>query len=826
MSQDTPTIDFNQIEQKWQDRWASQGIFDLDVSSFKDKHYLLTMFPYPSGDRLHMGHWYQYGIVDVWARYQMMKGVEVFQPMGFDAFGLPAENFAIKKGIHPDDSTSKNVEVMKNQFKKMGVAFNWRYMLDTSKPNYYKWTQKIFLDLYEKGLAYKKEAPVNWCNSCATVLANEQVKDGACERCEGPVARKNLSQWFFGITEYAQELLDCIDDLDWPHKTKAMQKNWIGRSEGTTISFGIEGHDEVIEAFTTRPDTLFGVTYVTLAPEHPLVDKLTTPEKKQEVDAYIEATARLSEIDRQSTTKEKTGVFSGSYARNPLSDELIPIWIGDYVLVTYGSGAVMAVPAHDQRDFEFAQKFDLPIKKVVDHADCGDPLTEAYSGEGTMVHSAEFDGLPNQEAKEKITSALEVKGKGAPKVTFRLRDWLVSRQRYWGCPIPIVYCKTCGEQPLKLDDLPVQLPRNVNFKPTGESPLATCEEFKQTTCPKCGEPAVREVDTLDTFVCSSWYFLRFPNVGNDEIGFEPALTNKILPVDTYVGGAEHSCMHLLYARFMTKALRDLGQINFSEPFPRLIHQGLVLGEDGNKMSKSKGNSVSPDPYVEKYGADILRLYLCFGFNYVDGGPWEDGGFVAVTRFLEKVERLIGQTADLLKFGQEFSPKELSKDDKKLLFVFHNSCKGVTQDTERFMFNTSIARLMELYNGVTDYLKKVPEDQVNQGVLRQVLIDFVKLLAPFAPHRTEELWEGLGYKESLFKASWPEWKSEYLVLDQVKLGVMVNGKFRDEIEVAKDAGESDVEGVALESQKVQRALEGKNIVKKIFVPGKMFNFVAK
>lgn len=815
--------DVHAIERKWQERWEEEGIFDVDVHGMDDPFYILTMFPYPSGDRLHIGHWYQYGLMDTWSRFQLLRGKQVFQPMGFDAFGLPAENYAIKQGLHPDDSTTANIEHMIGQYKRMGVSYAWKYMLDSSKPDFYKWTQWLFLQFYSKGLAYRKEAPVNWCPSCQTVLANEQVIDGLCERCDAEVMRKNLRQWFFRITDFAERLLAGLDTLDWPQKTLSMQRNWIGKSEGAQIRFRVRGTEEPILVFTTRPDTLFGATYMTLAPEHSLVSRIAAAEQKAEVDEYIATTATISEVDRLSTSKTKTGVFTGAYAINPVNGEEIPIWISDYVLVTYGTGAVMAVPAHDQRDFEFAEKFDLPVVKVIlaPGTKKEDPLDQAYTAEGSLINSGSFDGLENNTAKGKITDQLAKTGDGEATIIYRLRDWLISRQRYWGCPIPIVYCGSCGEVPVPEDQLPVELPFDVEFKPTGESPLAGCESFVETVCPNCSRPARREADTLDTFVCSSWYQFRFPSVGDDEQAFDPVLTEKFLPVSQYAGGAEHACMHLLYARFVTMALHDMGHLSFEEPFPKVVHQGLVLGADGAKISKSKGKAITPDPYVEEYGADILRLYLCFGFNYVDGGPWDDGGFVAVTRFMDKTIRLFEERQSI--FSKSHQLQDESPADKDLLRILHNSIKGITQDMERFMFNTSIARLMELYNGIYEFLK-APETDRSNRLLKDVMLTFIRLLAPFAPHYAEEFWQQTGHTESIFKEAWPQFDEKFLLTDTINMAVMINGKLRDQLVVAADASEDEILAAAQSTERIKTLLQGKQLSKHILVKGKLINLI--
>ena len=604
-------MDIKAVERKWQSFWEKSKNIGYDPKSDKPKHYVLEMFSYPSGAKLHIGHWYNYGPTDSYARFKRMQGYNVFQPMGFDAFGLPAENYAIKTGVHPKDSTEKNIETMEGQLRAMGAMFDWSAEIKTCDESYYKWTQWMFLQLYKKGLAYRKEAPVNWCPSCQTVLANEQVVENCCERCGTPVVRKNLTQWFFKITEYADELLSGLDTLDWPEKTKAMQRNWIGRSTGCEIEFECETGDK-IRVFTTRCDTVFGVTYVVLAPEHPLARKLATPEQMQAVEEYIDYAARASEIDRLSTTREKTGVFTGSYAVNPMNGKKVPVYLADYVLATYGTGAVMAVPAHDERDFAFATKYSLPIVKVIENPN-GETVLP-YTEDGIMINSLEFDGLMGEEAREAVAKHLSKLSKGGKKINYRLRDWLVSRQRYWGAPIPVVHCPVCGDVPVPEKDLPVRLPYDVEFRPDGKSPLAKNEKFMHTVCPKCGGEAMRDPDTLDTFVCSSWYYLRYADAHNDRAPFDRAAVDKLLPVDTYVGGAEHACMHLLYARFFTKALRDMGYLDFDEPFKRLIHQGVILGPDGNRMSKSHGNVVSPDEYVEQYGSDAFRLYLMFGFS--------------------------------------------------------------------------------------------------------------------------------------------------------------------------------------------------------------------
>ena len=707
------------------------------------------MFSYPSGSQLHAGHWFNYGPVDSWARFKRMQGYNVFQPMGFDAFGLPAENFAIKTGIHPQDSTIKNIAKMEEQLKAMGAMFNWENEVVTCSPEYYKWTQWLFLKLYEKGLAYRKKAPVNWCPSCQTVLANEQVVDGACERCSTEVTKKDLTQWFFKITDYADELLDKLDGLDWPEKTVSMQKHWIGRSTGSQVNFKVKDSDLNFDVFTTRVDTLCGVSYVVLAPENPLVDEIVSAEQKEAVENYKEEAKKQSDIERQSISREKTGVFTGAYAIHPLTGKEVPIWVGDYVLATYGTGAVMAVPAHDERDFAFAEKFNLPINRVIEAKD-GSETNLPFCEHGILVNSGEFDGLTTAEAKEKIVEKLSSMGLGEKKVNFRLRDWLVSRQRYWGAPIPVVYCEECGIVPVPENQLPVELPYDVEFAPDGKSPLAKSEAFVNTTCPHCGKPAKRETDTLDTFVCSSWYYLRYPDNKNTEAPFNPELINKMLPVDKYVGGPEHACMHLLYARFITKALRDMGYLNFDEPFTSLTHQGLILGPDGLKMSKSKGNTISPDDYIKEYGADVFRMYLMFGFAYTEGGAWSDDGIKSVNRFVERIERIIDTAREAISKGEN-NKTTMDKAEKELNYWRHNTIKSVTDDTDKLQFNTAIARMMEFINALSKYTQ---EKEMNLDFLKDVVSDYLRLLAPFAPHFSEEQWNLLGNSYSIFNEAWP------------------------------------------------------------------------
>ena len=808
------------IDKKWQDKWANENLYKFDSSNLDKKLYVLEMFSYPSGSQLHAGHWFNYGPVDTWARLKRMQGFNVFQPMGFDAFGLPAENFAIKTGIHPKDSTFKNIATMEEQLKAMGAMFNWENEVITCSEDYYKWTQWLFLKLYEKGLAYRKKAPVNWCPSCQTVLANEQVHDGACERCDTEVTKKDLTQWFFKITDYADELLEKLDGLDWPEKTVAMQKHWIGKSTGAEVTFKVKDSDLSFNVFTTRVDTLYGVEYVVLAPENPLVEQIVTDEQKAQVVDYQEKAKKQSDIERQSITREKTGVFSGAYAINPINGKEIPVWIGDYVLATYGTGAVMAVPAHDERDFAFAKKFDLPMTRVIAPKD-GSEVELPYCEHGVLINSEEFDGLTTKEAKVKIVEKLAKQNLGEQKVNYRLRDWLVSRQRYWGAPIPVIYCEDCGTVPVPENQLPVELPYNVEFTPDGKSPLAKCEEFVNTTCPCCGKPAKRETDTLDTFVCSSWYYLRYPDNKNSDAPFNPEVINKMLPVDKYVGGPEHACMHLLYARFITKALRDMGYLKFDEPFKSLTHQGLILGPDGLKMSKSKGNTISPDDYIKEYGSDVFRMYLMFGFAYTEGGAWSDDGVKSVGRFVDRIERAL----ELVRESKNSDKVKttIDKSEKELNFWLHNTIKGVTEDGEKMQFNTAIARMMEFVNAISKYNN---EKVKNVEFLTNVAKDFIKILAPFAPHFSEEQWSLFGMESSVFNESFPAFDPSALVKDEVEIAIQVNGKIKAKINVPSDLDEEGIKEASLNNENIKAATEGKNIVKVIVIKGRLVNIVVK
>lgn len=810
------------IDRKWQKVWDDEKIASFNKKNIDKKYYCLEMFSYPSGAKLHVGHWYNYGPVDTFARFKKMQGYEVFQPMGFDAFGLPAENYAIKTGIHPYDSTMKNIETMESQLKAMGAMFNWDAEVVTCKEDYYKWTQWLFLKLYEMGLAYRKKANVNWCPSCNTVLANEQVVEGLCERCSSVVTKKDLTQWFFKITDYAEELLDGLKELDWPEKTKKIQTNWIGKSTGSIATFKVDGKDLSFDVFTTRVDTICGVSYVVIAPEHEIVDKITTDEHKKEVEEYKEKCKIITEIDRLAEDREKTGVFTGSYAINPVTLEKVQIWIADYVLATYGTGCVMAVPAHDERDYIFANKYNLDIKQVIAPSDSSNINLdkEAYTESGILVNSGDFNGLTTDEAKKKITEYLKEKKLGDFKVTYRLRDWLVSRQRYWGAPIPIIYCDKCGVVPVPEKDLPVKLPYNVEFKPDGKSPLAKSEEFVNTTCPHCGGKAKRETDTLDTFVCSSWYQFRYPDNKNSEKIFDTKWIDKMLPVDKYVGGPEHAAMHLLYARFITKVLRDAGYTKVSEPFKSLVHQGLILGPDGNKMSKSKGNVISPDDYVDKYGSDVFRMYLMFGFSYVEGGPWSEEGVTAMVKYFGRLERLLDKMISL----KDTNVDKISNNEKELLYIFNNLIKGINYDLEHMQFNTGIAKIMEITNAFYKYDQSVEDENKNTKLIKDTINKFIRIIAPFAPHFSEEMWNRVGNEVSVFNTEYPTCDNRWLEKDEIEIPVQINGNVKFVVTIPKDSENEQVEKIVLNDERLAGYLNGRSIKKVIVVRGKIVNIV--
>ncbi|MBE5744302.1 MAG: leucine--tRNA ligase [Clostridiales bacterium] len=812
-------MDFKAIEKKWQAKWEKDKINNFDKKNIDKKHYVLEMFSYPSAAKLHVGHWYNYGPTDSYARYKRMKGFEIFQPMGFDAFGLPAENYAIKTGIHPQDSTEKNIELMEQTLREMGAMFDWSNEIKTCMPDYYKWTQWLFLQLYKKGLAYRKEAPVNWCPDCQTVLANEQVIQGQCERCHSTVIQKDLTQWFFKITDYAEELLTGLDGLDWPEKTKAMQRNWIGKSVGGEIIFKGEDGNHEFKVFTTRADTVFGVSYVVLAPEHPLVKEITTEEQLSAVQQYVDDTAKTKEIERLSLDREKTGVFTGAYCINPVNGKKVPIWISDYVLYSYGTGCVMGVPAHDDRDFAFANKYQLPITRVIKGTNGVDD-TLPFTGDGILVNSVKYDGLTPEEGRKAILADLSMTEQGGFKVNYRLRDWLVSRQRYWGAPIPVIHCDKCGIVPVPEEDLPVKLPYDVEFKPDGKSPLAKCEKFINTKCPICGGKAHRDPDTLDTFVCSSWYFLRYPDAHNSKEPFNSELINQMLPVDKYVGGAEHACMHLLYSRFITKALRDMGYLNFDEPFKSLVHQGVILGPDGNRMSKSRGNVISPDDYVREVGSDVFRTYLMFGFSYTEGGPWNDGGIKSIAKFLDRIEKIVTSVNGY----KNNKVTTFDRDEKELNYSRNYTIKCVDRDMEAFSFNTALARLMEYVSAIYKY-DTLSEDRKNVEFMKDCIKDLVLLISPFAPHFGEELWQIIGNKKSVFTAEYPKFDEKALIKDEIELAVQINSKVKAKINVSSDATEKDIEQVALASESIIKALEGKQVRKVIVIKGRLVNIIA-
>ncbi|MCQ2553608.1 MAG: leucine--tRNA ligase [Clostridia bacterium] len=816
---------FKEIETKWQSYWADKNMFHVEEDETKKKYYCLEMFPYPSG-KLHMGHVRNYSIGDVVARFKTMNGYNVLHPIGFDSFGLPAENAAIKHGTHPAVWTSSNIAEMESQLRQLGFSYDWDREVCTYKEEYYKWMQWIFIEFYKKGLAYKKENPVNWCPSCATVLANEQVVDGKCERCDSVVTKKNLSQWYLKITDYADRLLTDIDRLEgWPEKVKLMQKNWIGKSTGYEVTFKLKDGDLPMTVFTTREDTIYGVSFMVISPEDPYVDDLIKGRPEEAAcREYMEQAKRQSDIERTSTSKEKTGQFTGRYVINPANGQEVPLYLADYVLMGYGTGIVMGVPAHDQRDFDFAKKFGLPIVPVVD---CGDGIdyanmTEAAAAEGTMMNSGEFNGLNNIKAIEVIGDSFVDKGIGKKTTNFKLRDWLISRQRYWGCPIPMIYCEDCGWQAEKEENLPIILPTDVEFTGKGESPIATSKTFIDTTCPCCGKPAKREVDTMDTFLDSSWYFLRYADARNDKMAFDPKKAAYWMDVDQYIGGVEHAILHLLYSRFFTKVLYDLGLVNVDEPFKNLLTQGMVL-KDGSKMSKSVGNVVSPEEIIAKYGADTARLFILFAAPPEKELEWSDTGVEGSYRFINRVYRLVYEMAEETK-GIPTAYKIETKDDKQLAYVLNSTVKKVTEDiNNRFNFNTAISAIMELVNEMYRY--KELED-VNMGLLRDATEKLVLLFSPFVPHVAEEMWEGLGMEAQLYTAAWPTYDEKAMVKDSVEIVIQLNGKVREKMEVPTGLSKEDFEKLCMADEKVVKLLEGKNVVKVIAVPGKLLNVVIK
>jgi leucyl-tRNA synthetase len=814
--------DHQNIEKKWQERWRAEGVFKTDDNSDKPKRFILDMFPYPSGAGLHAGHVESYTATDIYARYCRAQGFNVLHPQGFDAFGLPAENYAIKTGIHPSETTKTASANFIKQIDSLGFSYDWDRVVVTCDPEYYKWTQWMFLLMYNNGLAYKKKAKVNWCESCQTVLAREQAEGGVCERCGNNVIQKDLEQWFFKITDFVEDikhegrevsgLLSGLDNLDWPESTKSAQRNWIGRSEGALIDFVLAAdgltEEKKVRVFTTRVDTIFGCTYVVLAPESALTKELLAYTKnKEEVEKYISEVSAKTELQRTDLNKDKSGVkLEGVTAINPFDNEEITVFVADYVLANYGTGAVMAVPAHDERDYEFAKKYNLEIKTSIVSENNSDD--EPYCDDGLLVDSGEFTGLKSAEARARMIDFLTRTEQGEKTINYRLRDWLVSRQRYWGAPIPIIYCDSCGEVPVPVEDLPVKLPTDVDFRPTGESPLKYSEEFHNVTCPKCGAKARRESDTMDTFVCSSWYYLRYADSKNTEVFAAADKLEKWLPVDLYFGGAEHTVLHLLYARFFTKVLKKYGYVDFNEPFLKLRHQGIILGEDGNKMSKSKGNVINPDDLIGSHGADSLRLYEMFMGPLEDMKPWNSKGIIGVSRFLDRVSELT---------------QELPRtDEKKIVSLLHKTIKKVGDDIEEFKYNTAISALMILVNEIYDFKNKNNSWPLSQNNLAL----FVRILEPFAPHLAEELWSQLGHAELLVKESWPKYDEALLQDDTFVLAIQINGKLRSTIEVAADITEEAVKELAFADENVKKWLEEKEVIKTVYIKGKLLSIVIK
>jgi len=854
------TYNATQIEEKWQKLWEEQDSYRSRRDSSKTKYYVLEMFPYPSG-KLHMGHMRVYSIGDVLARYLRMRDYNVIHPMGWDAFGLPAENAAIENNINPAEWTAENIEHMKKQQKRLGVSYDWHREVNTSAPDYYRWSQWLFLLMYRRSLAYKKKSDVNWCETCATVLANEQVEKGLCWRCSSAVVTRDLEQWFLRITDYAERLLNDLEQLPgWPERVKLMQQNWIGRSEGAEIAFQVEDFpEEEIRTFTTRPDTLFGVTYMVLAPEHPLVKPLVKgTDREQEVIDFVAKTKKESEIDRTSEETPKIGLFTGRYAINPVNGEKVPILVGNYVLMAYGTGAVMGVPAHDHRDFEFAKKYDLPIRVVIHPGGekelSEETMTEAYVDEGYMVNSGSFNGTESREGIQKVTAYLEEQNLGQYRVTYRIRDWLISRQRYWGAPIPIIYCQKCGTVPVPEEDLPVELPLDVELSGNRVPSLAHYAEFVHTTCPNCDGEATRETDTMDTFICSSWYFLRFTSPNCDTAPFDPGDADYWMPVDQYIGGIEHAVLHLLYARFFTKVLYDAGMIKVNEPFNRLLAQGMVY-KDGAKMSKSKGNVVTPDEIVERFGADTGRLFILFASPPEKDLDWNDQGVEGCHRFLRRVWRLVTDSAEDI--GSISGRTEEEGHEAELQRSLHAAIKKVSVDIEErfnfntaisaimelvnaiyayrqalekenynFNFNTAISAIMELVNAIYAYRQALEKENYNREILREALEKTVILLAPFAPHLAEETWELLGKEGSVHRQHWPTYDPDMLEVDQVEVVIQVNGKVRGRINVPADCPEESLIETARGSDRIGELLEGKEIVKTIVVPNKLVNIVAR
>lgn len=811
------------IEKKWQASWEQNKAFYTPDESDKPKYYALSMFPYPSG-RLHMGHVRNYTITDVIARFKKMQGFNVLHPIGWDSFGLPAENAAMQRGANPAAWTDENISYMTKQLKMLGLSYDWEREVTTCKPDYYKWTQWLFLQFYKKGLAYKKEAAVNWCEKCATVLANEQVIDGKCWRCDDIVKKKYLSQWFLKITDYAEQLLQDLDKLDgWGDNVKTMQSNWIGKSTGAILKFKVVEKDMEIPVYTTRPDTAYGITYLVVAPEYKDIEALTTDENKEKVEAYRENARKMTEIERLSTERTKTGVPLGTHCINPFTGEKFPLWTADYALAEYGTGAVMAVPAHDERDYDFAKKYDLPMKEVIKG---GNIQEQVYTDAGVMVNSAEFDGKPNEEAKKLITQKAVEGGFGEFKTQYRLRDWLISRQRYWGAPIPIVYCEKCGVQPVNETDLPILLPEDVDFSVTGKSPILTSKTFLDATCPCCGGAAKRETDTMDTFICSSWYYLRYADAKNSEKCFDKELVNKWLPVDQYVGGIEHAILHLLYSRFFTKALKDMGLLDFDEPFKNLLTQGMVL-KDGSKMSKSKGNTVDPDEIFENYGADTARLFILSDSPPARDFDWSDAGVEGCYKFLNRVWRLVSTNQDKIIFDYKLN-ENLTKENDDLVRIVHMAIKGITNDiSNEFQFNTVISKYRELTNAIYDWAGKNKDfKDEDKNVFSFAILTLMKLMSPVASHLTEEVWNSLGAKNSIHDEKWCEWDENLAKTSSITLVIQINGKVRDKIEVSESLSQDEMKEIALQSEKTKEFTEGKEIIKVIIVPKKLVNIVVK
>ena len=801
--------DQHYIEAKWQKRWEETGLYEVDLKATQRPFYNLMMFPYPSAEGLHVGNVFAFTGSDIYGRFKRMQGYDVFEPMGFDAFGMHSENYAIQVGRHPMELVPSNITNFRRQLRRIGAMFDWRYEVDTTSPEYYKWSQWIFVQMYKAGLAYRKTAPVNWCPSCKTVLADEQVEGGVCERCKTEVTQREMNQWFFRIIAYAKRLLDNLKWIDWSEITKHAQEVWIGESHGAEIDFPIEGSEERMRVFTTRPDTIFGATYMVLAPEHPLVERVTAPERQAEIEAYVAEARRKDTIARTSLDTEKTGVFTGGYAINPATDERIPIWVADYVLMAYGTGAIMAVPGHDERDFEFARKFDLPIVEVISPDGDGHELREAYVEEGIMIHSSQFDGMRSPEAMDRITEWLAERGLAKKAASYRLHDWCISRQRYWGPPIPILYCDRCGTLPVPEEDLPVLLPETSDYLPddTGKSPLARIESFVYTTCPTCGGLARRETDVSDNFLDSAWYFLRYPSAHREDQIFEECLTKKWLPVDMYIGGHEHAVLHLMYTRFITMVLKDLGYIDFEEPFEKFRAHGLII-KDGAKMSKSRGNVVNPDEYIETYGADVLRMYLHFLGPFDEGGDFSDKAILGISRFLGRVQTQVLNRLEGFGSGVSLGP-------------MHRAIKAITEDIEHLKFNTAIAHLMEYTNWMTEHRAQFTATQWDE-----VIRNLVLLLAPFAPFSSEELWERLGGPYSVHDQAWPKWDERLLAAEAFTLVIQINGKLRDTVQAPMDLSEEEAEQLALGREKIRRMIEGKQVVKTIYVPRRLINLVVK